>query len=227
MKKLILPFILALVSINAFADAEAIRRNNCFGFLSYRYKTSGYIYSLNPLSGKKEVLEFSETDRNCNPGASIWAYREASLFNLISATPHHATIVAASNPDQLFDNVFVTSSLIMDAGRKNQTFALHKEAKKVTLFESLKGKSTRYESKVKVGRSEFKDGKLTINNVELFLSNGLGENGTNIAQLLVYLDEDKELDENTEKLFELRLEFKKLNTSRVWRIGKSIFKNCK
>jgi hypothetical protein len=40
------------LSPDVFADADARRRNNCWGFLSYRYKTKASILSLAPWNGK-------------------------------------------------------------------------------------------------------------------------------------------------------------------------------
>jgi hypothetical protein len=58
MKKIVCILFFSFGFQSAHADAEAIRRNNCWGFLSYIYNASGYIYSMNPFTVKKDIEEF-------------------------------------------------------------------------------------------------------------------------------------------------------------------------
>jgi hypothetical protein len=164
------------LSPDVFADADARRRNNCWGFLSYRYKTKASILSLAPWNGKKYVRYFEGSQRNCNSGAQTTAFKNATFF------PNHWGVVQAfSLPETLYEFTAVSSPLMVDVGEQNNLFPYHSRALKTSKIPSVVSKSTRYQSSVKLGQSKFASNKLYIYDFEMLLSCGLGEEGLNVA----------------------------------------------
>jgi hypothetical protein len=199
---LILLFIL-LIPNDAFADADARRRNSCLGFLSYRYKCTGVVRSMSPFHGCLCIIDYDEVDRNCS-GAYLFKYQTALAY-----PNEYAIVQAISNSLNESSSEYMSDPGLIFAGGTNNTYGLHKNPSKI-FNTNVSGKNKSVRNYVSIGRSFARDGSLVIKDLIIRQENGKIHEGTTVSQLLVFVKSDeKDLDELSEKIFEIRFEHKK------------------
>lgn len=155
--------LLIVASSSAFGECEAIRRNNCFGFISYKYKVTGSIMSFYPYQACMCVVEYDDFDRNCS-GASLYASEEATFF-----PGYWGTINGVSNSSQLYQYSYVDDPLYLSAGKRNASELDNSDLRAQYLKTySTTSENPQMSSETNVGTWEIQKGEIIVNSVNIY-----------------------------------------------------------
>lgn len=183
MKNFVVVCLLVIFSNASYAECEAVRRNSCWGFLSYRYKVSGSIMSFLPQSGCMCIVEFDGVERNCY-GAFLWETRQASAY-----PGFFATVQGQSNANSLYDYVSVDDPAFLSAELRTISIIdngnIPERLKRVY---NQAGRDTKMEHKTEAGSWDIKKGQVNISSILLNQYNGKAANGKNISEISLYED---------------------------------------